>query len=69
MKLGAVHVTVSFRGAADGQFTYGGCDSQITKYIKDKVKPVLELSDKPVYIFSYFFDRAVEAGLICKFSV
>jgi hypothetical protein len=34
------------------------------KLIVDQIRPVAELSGNDLYLFSYFFDRAVEANLI-----
>jgi len=52
-----------FRGAKEGDFTYSACRSQTTKLVSG-VLPVAELSGQDIYIFSYFFDRAQDAGLI-----
>ncbi|XP_052765858.1 ectonucleoside triphosphate diphosphohydrolase 5-like [Mya arenaria] len=51
------------RGANSDEFTYASCASQ-TAVLVEPVLPVPELSGQEIYIFSYFFDRAQDAGLI-----
>ncbi|XP_060562240.1 ectonucleoside triphosphate diphosphohydrolase 5-like [Ruditapes philippinarum] len=54
------------RGTSSSQFSYEECDKEMKKLIVDQIRPVAELSGNDLYLFSYFFDRAVEANLIDK---
>lgn len=40
------------------------CSNIIVDYVKSKAKPLEELPHKQIFAFSYYFDRAVEVGLI-----
>jgi len=44
--------------------SFSVCSEIITNYIKSKTKPIGELPHKQINAFSYYFDRAAEAGLI-----
>lgn len=54
------------RGTTPDQFTFGNCEVQTRTLVDSQIRPVLELSGNNLYLFSYFFDRAVEANLIDK---
>ncbi|KRT82018.1 hypothetical protein AMK59_5959 [Oryctes borbonicus] len=40
------------------------CATYIEHYVKSIAKPPVELPDKRIYAFSYYFDRAADVGLI-----
>ncbi|XP_045166671.2 ectonucleoside triphosphate diphosphohydrolase 5-like [Mercenaria mercenaria] len=54
------------RGTSPGQFKYDHCASEMKSLVDSQIRPVIELSGNNLYLFSYFFDRAVEANLIDK---
>ncbi|KAG5899973.1 hypothetical protein JTB14_034543 [Gonioctena quinquepunctata] len=43
---------------------FNDCSQIISKYVKSKAKPPQELPLKNIFAFSYYFDRAIEVGLI-----
>lgn len=45
------------------------CSDMIINYIKSKAKPPEELPQKQIFAFSYYYDRAIEAGLIGNFKL
>ena len=53
----------NYRGTETGKFTYDNCASDAKSLVK-QVTPIEELTGTNLYIFSYFFDRAVESKLI-----
>ncbi|XP_050512656.1 nucleoside diphosphate phosphatase ENTPD5 isoform X1 [Diabrotica virgifera virgifera] len=44
--------------------SFQDCSKLITEYVKSKASPPHELPLKTIFAFSYYFDRATEAGLI-----
>lgn len=40
------------------------CSKDMEDYVKSIAKPPVELPEKKIYAFSYYFDRAAEVGLI-----
>lgn len=46
--------------------SFHNCSQIITKYVESKAKPPEELPLKTIFTFSYYFDRAIEVGLIGK---
>ncbi|KAK0409796.1 hypothetical protein QR680_004764 [Steinernema hermaphroditum] len=48
--------------------SFDACLHSAEAYVKErtKVKNVPELSDKDIYVFSYFYDRGVQGGLVPK---
>lgn len=43
---------------------YDKCNQYLVEYVRSKPAPPSELQDQPIFAFSYYFDRASEAGLI-----
>ncbi|KAL3874820.1 hypothetical protein ACJMK2_037783 [Sinanodonta woodiana] len=53
-------------GGKTHEFGYENCQHQTKSLVQNSIKPVEELGSRIIYIFSYFFDRALEAKLIDK---
>ncbi|KAK3599170.1 hypothetical protein CHS0354_041010 [Potamilus streckersoni] len=51
-------------GGTMHEFGYENCQHQTKSLVQNFIKPVEELGSRTIYIFSYFFDRALEAKLI-----
>lgn len=45
---------------------FDNCESLIADYVYPKVIPLYELSLKEINAFSYYYDRAIETGLVGK---
>lgn len=46
---------------------FKACSNIIINYVKSKANPPEELPQKQIFAFSYYFDRAADAGLIGEF--
>ncbi|CAL8313232.1 unnamed protein product [Lota lota] len=58
-------LTYHLRGAPDGNVGYRPCYQEVLRVVQGVVHQPLELHDGTAfYAFSYYFDRAVDAGLI-----
>lgn len=47
---------------------FSKCLQYIQDYVKSIAKPPVELPDKRIYAFSYYFDRAADIGLIDEYT-
>uniref|UniRef100_M4A1U8 nucleoside diphosphate phosphatase n=1 Tax=Xiphophorus maculatus TaxID=8083 RepID=M4A1U8_XIPMA len=63
-------LTYQVSGDQDGRAGYKPCYQEVLKVVKGIIHQPHELEDSNVfYAFSYYFDRAVDAGLISKYNV
>lgn len=53
----------------DPKVDFAECENIITKYILQHILPLPELDTKVINAFSYYYDRAVEVGLIGKLYI
>ncbi|XP_037321572.1 ectonucleoside triphosphate diphosphohydrolase 6 isoform X1 [Pungitius pungitius] len=57
-------VVYRVRGQKAGEPVYEACRTKVEKVLYRKVVPVSEAADVDFYAFSYYYDRAVDLGLI-----
>ncbi|XP_068110459.1 nucleoside diphosphate phosphatase ENTPD5 [Hyperolius riggenbachi] len=57
-------VTYKYGGQTDGRSGFTLCYSEALRVLKGKLHHVEEIVHRPFYVFSYFYDRAVDSGLI-----
>lgn len=57
-------VTYKLKGQKAGEPIYESCLSKVEKMIYKKVRRAEEVKDMEFYAFSYYYDRAVDLGLI-----
>uniref|UniRef100_A0A3P9PMY5 nucleoside diphosphate phosphatase n=1 Tax=Poecilia reticulata TaxID=8081 RepID=A0A3P9PMY5_POERE len=63
-------LTYQVSGDQDGRAGYKHCYQEVLQVVKGIIHQPHELEDSNVfYAFSYYFDRAVDAGLISKYNV
>jgi len=55
-----------YRGLKKEDSGYLPCLVDAQQYVEHSVKGAQELQKKDIYIFSYFYDRALDAGMISK---
>ncbi|XP_029643143.1 ectonucleoside triphosphate diphosphohydrolase 5 isoform X2 [Octopus sinensis] len=54
----------TYQVSSAGNSNFDNCYAATSKYVKENMKPVLELTNHDIRAFSYFYDRAVDMNLI-----
>ncbi|XP_076018781.1 ectonucleoside triphosphate diphosphohydrolase 6 [Genypterus blacodes] len=57
-------IIYTVRGQKAGEPAFPSCLSRVEKLLYRRVEPVMEVADMDFYAFSYYYDRAVDLGVI-----
>ncbi|KAM9294348.1 nucleoside diphosphate phosphatase ENTPD5 [Gastrophryne carolinensis] len=57
-------VTYRYAGQVDGHAGFDLCYLEVLRVLEVKLQQVAEIQERQFYAFSYYYDRAVDAGLI-----
>nr|XP_060610519.1 ectonucleoside triphosphate diphosphohydrolase 6 [Anolis sagrei ordinatus] len=57
-------ITYKLKGQKAGKSSFKSCFDEIAKHLSKKIDKAVEVKDSEFYAFSYYYDRAVDAGLI-----